>query len=109
MSAELPPNTELEIAHVLFMDVVGYSRLAIDEQTAVVARLTPKLYEGDGAFPRAPRPRANSPASPPATAWQLVFSPAGGARAMRPEICKGLKEQPHLDLRMEFTAARSTP
>ena len=39
MSAELPPNTELEIAHVLFMDVVGYSRLAIDEQTALVARL----------------------------------------------------------------------
>ena len=40
MSAELPPNTELEIAHVLFMDVVGYSKLFLtNEQTALLAEL----------------------------------------------------------------------
>jgi hypothetical protein len=27
----------LEIAHVLFMDIVGYSKLLIDEQSAVFA------------------------------------------------------------------------
>ena len=39
MSAELQPNAELEIAHVLFIDVVGYSRLLINEQSALLAEL----------------------------------------------------------------------
>ena len=33
------PNAELEIAHVLFIDIVGYSALLINEQTAAVAEL----------------------------------------------------------------------
>jgi len=32
MSAEPKPHLRLEIAHVLFIDIVGYSRLLIDEQ-----------------------------------------------------------------------------
>jgi len=39
MSAELQPNAELEIAHVLFIDVVGYSKLLINEQSALLAEL----------------------------------------------------------------------
>src|SRR5204863_198738 len=39
MSVELQPNAELEIAHVLFIDVVGYSRLLINEQSALLAEL----------------------------------------------------------------------
>ena len=37
MSAELKPHAEFEIAHVLFIDIVEYSGLAIDEQTAFVS------------------------------------------------------------------------
>ena len=33
-------NARLEIAHVLIMDVVGYSKLLITEQTRVIAELT---------------------------------------------------------------------
>src|SRR5256885_528809 len=37
MSAELEPDLQLEIAHVLFIDVVGYSKLLINEQHQRVA------------------------------------------------------------------------
>ena len=33
MSAESKPNLQLEIGHVLFIDIVGYSKLLINEQT----------------------------------------------------------------------------
>ena len=32
MSAEVKKEIQLEIAHVLFIDIVGYSKLLIDEQ-----------------------------------------------------------------------------
>ena len=32
MPAESGPGVQLEIGHVLFMDVVGYSQLLLDEQ-----------------------------------------------------------------------------
>jgi len=36
MSAEVKKEIQLEIAHVLFIDIVGYSKLSINEQRAVV-------------------------------------------------------------------------
>jgi hypothetical protein len=35
MAAEIKKEIELEIAHVLFMDIVGYSKLLINEQRGV--------------------------------------------------------------------------
>jgi hypothetical protein len=32
MATEIKKEIELEIAHVLFIDIVGYSKLLIDEQ-----------------------------------------------------------------------------
>jgi TolB-like protein/Tfp pilus assembly protein PilF len=40
MSAEVKKRIELEIAHVLFIDIVGYSKLSINEQNAAVDELT---------------------------------------------------------------------
>jgi hypothetical protein len=40
MSAEVKREIALEIAHVLFIDIVGYSKLSINEQRAVVDELT---------------------------------------------------------------------
>jgi hypothetical protein len=40
MAAEVKKEIALEIAHVLFIDVVGYSKLSIDEQRAAVDELT---------------------------------------------------------------------
>ena len=36
MSAEVKKEIELEIAHVLLIDIVGYSKLSINEQPAAV-------------------------------------------------------------------------
>ena len=34
-----PNDSRLELAHVLFIDIVGYSKRLINEQTALVQRL----------------------------------------------------------------------
>ena len=39
MSVELKKEIELEIAHVLFLDIVGYSKLSINEQHARIQEL----------------------------------------------------------------------
>jgi hypothetical protein len=36
MSAEIEKEIQLEIAHVLFIDIVGYSKLSINEQPAAI-------------------------------------------------------------------------
>ena len=40
MSADLQPDVQLEIGHVLFMDVVGYSKLLVNEQRELVQQLS---------------------------------------------------------------------
>jgi TolB-like protein/class 3 adenylate cyclase/Tfp pilus assembly protein PilF len=40
MSAEIKKEIALEIAHVLFIDIVGYSKLSINEQRAAIDELT---------------------------------------------------------------------
>jgi len=40
MAAEVKKEIQLEIAHVLFIDVVAYSKLSINEQNAAVDELT---------------------------------------------------------------------
>src|SRR5437588_12851840 len=39
MSAEVKKEIQLEIAHVLFIDIVGYSKFSINEQRAAVDEL----------------------------------------------------------------------
>ena len=40
MAAEIKKEIQLEIAHVLFIDLVGYSKLSINEQHTAVDELT---------------------------------------------------------------------
>ena len=40
MSAELESDLQLEIAHVLFIDIVGYSKLLINEQRESMQELS---------------------------------------------------------------------
>jgi hypothetical protein len=39
MPAEIKKEIQLEIAHVLFIDIVGYSKLSINEQRGAVDEL----------------------------------------------------------------------
>ena len=49
MAAEIKKEIELEIAHVLFTDIVGYSKLPIHQQRAVVERLN-EIVRGTDEF-----------------------------------------------------------
>jgi TolB-like protein/class 3 adenylate cyclase/Flp pilus assembly protein TadD len=55
MSTEVKKEVALEIAHVLFIDIVGYSKVSINEQRAVVDKLnqivrqTEEFRRADGA------------------------------------------------------------
>src|SRR5213596_3753740 len=55
MPAKLKSDPHLEIAHVLFIDVVGYSKLLVNEQRALIEQLnqivrkTPQVRKSDAA------------------------------------------------------------
>ncbi len=99
MSAELQPNAELEIAHVLFIDVVGYSRLLINEQSALFAELN-QLVRTTDHF-RTAEAVGKLIRIPIGDGMALVFftSPEAPVQCAL-EICKALQEHPHIQLRM---------
>ena len=47
MSAEIKKEIQLEIAHVLFIDIVGYSKLSINDQRAAVDELNEVVRASD--------------------------------------------------------------
>jgi len=49
MSLEHKPDLHLEIAHVLFMDVVGFSKLLINDQSEILSQLN-QLVRNTPAF-----------------------------------------------------------
>src|SRR6266404_6778123 len=99
MSAELQPNAELEIAHVLFIDVVGYSRLLINEQSALLAELN-QLVRTTHHFRTAEAARKLI-RIPVGDGMALVFftSPEAPVQCAL-EISEALKQKPAINLRM---------
>src|SRR6266403_3739719 len=99
MSAEISKQIALEIAHVLFIDIVGYSKLSTDEQRAAVDELN-ELVRASEQFQEAE------------AAGRLIKIPTGDGMALvfytspeapvqcAVEISGTLKERPHLQLRM---------
>src|SRR5437879_12096089 len=45
MAAESPTHVELKIGHVLFIDIIGYSKLLITEQSELLRKLTEIVRE----------------------------------------------------------------
>ena len=52
MSTEIKKEIALEIAHVLFIDIVGYSKLSINDQNGAVEELT-QVVRGSEQFQKA--------------------------------------------------------
>src|SRR3989475_459641 len=99
MSAEIKKEIELEIAHVLFIDIVGYSKLSINDQHAAIEELT-KIVRASEQFQRAEA--ANRLIRiPTGDGMVLVFytNPEAPAQCAV-EISCALKEHPRLQLRM---------
>src|SRR5438132_5644071 len=99
MVAKLKSDPHLEIAHVLFIDVAGYSKLLVNEQRAVMEQLnqlvrkTPQVRKSDAA-------------------GKLIRLPAGDGMALvffqtpeepvqcAMEIAKALRNYPRIQVRM---------
>src|SRR5216110_1143396 len=99
MSAEIKKEIQLEIAHVLFIDIVGYSRLSINDQHAAVEELN-QIVRASEQFQRA-EAASRLLKIPTGDGMALVFymSPEAPAQSAV-EISHALKEHPRLQLRM---------
>ena len=98
MSTEVKKEIELEIAHVLFIDIVGYSKLSINDQRAAVEELT-QVVRGSEHI-RKPKQRAlNEDRNRRWMALVFYTSPEAPAQCAV-EISRALKEHPRLQLRM---------
>ena len=99
MTADLRADSELEIAHVLFTDIVGYSRLPVDAQSELVRELN-QVVRNTAQFQKAE------------AAGKLIRIPTGDGIALAffttpdapvrcaVEISKASVEHPELRLRM---------
>src|SRR4029450_1428828 len=99
MSAEIKKEIQLDIAHVLFIDIVGYSKLSINDQHAAVEELN-RIVRASEEFQRAE------------AASRLLKIPTGDGRALvfytspeapvqcAVEVSFALKEHPRLQVRM---------
>lgn len=99
MSAEVDPNLQLEIAHVLFIDVVGYSKLLIDDQRELQQELN-QIVRSTGQF-RAAEAAGKFVRLPTGDGMALVFFTGPEAPVQCAlEISEALEKKPHLRLRM---------
>src|SRR5947208_7485253 len=99
MSTEINKQIALEIAHILFVDIVGYSKLSINDQRAAIDELN-QVVRTSEQFQNAE------------TAGRLIKIPTGDGMALvfykspeEPvkcalEISRALKEHPRLQRRM---------
>src|SRR5213080_4477250 len=99
MAAETQKEIQLEIAHVLFIDTVGYSKLSINEQRAVVDELT-QIARATEQFQKAEATERLIKIST-GDGMALVFytSPEAPVRCAM-ELSRALRDHPRLRLRI---------
>src|ERR1700687_4098219 len=99
MPSEQSSDVKFEIGHVLFIDIVGYSKLLINEQSEQIQKLKEivrateqvRLAEAEGKLLRLPTGDGGA----------LVFRTSPGAPVLcAMEIAKALKSHPELRVRM---------
>jgi tetratricopeptide (TPR) repeat protein/class 3 adenylate cyclase len=92
-------GSTLEIAHILFMDLVGYSRLPMEQQTGFIHELQ-AVVRGTHEFERAQN-EERLVVVPTGDGMVLVFfgDPTAPATCAL-EIAAALNDRPHLKLRM---------
>jgi TolB-like protein/class 3 adenylate cyclase/Tfp pilus assembly protein PilF len=99
MPADSESHLHLEIGHVLFVDIVGYSKLLINEQSERIQELT-EIVRGTVQF-RLAEAEAKLMRLPTGDGGALVFRTSPEAPVLCAlEISKALKEHPELRVRM---------
>jgi len=99
MAAEVKKEIQLEIAHLLFIDVVGYSKLLVNEQIELMQELN-RIVRGTECF-REAEASGKLIRLPTGDGMVLLFfrSPEQPARCAL-EISQVLRSQTHIQLRM---------
>jgi class 3 adenylate cyclase len=99
MSADTNWPSDVEIAHVLFMDVVGYTRLSMDQQVRLIAQLQ-KTLRGTADFQRGEALKEML-CVPAGDGVALVFfrDPVAPARCAL-QLAEALGRPPTIELRM---------
>src|SRR5215831_18309496 len=99
MAAEVKKEIELEIAHILLIDVVGYSKLLVNEQIGLLQELN-RIVRSTESF-RAAESAGKLTRVPTGDGMALLFfrSPEEPAQCAL-EISHALKDYPHIQLRM---------
>nr|MDQ6912123.1 hypothetical protein [Verrucomicrobiota bacterium] len=99
MSTDSPSTLRLEIGHVLFIDIVGYSKLLINEQGERLRKLNELVRQT--AEVRAAEAQNKLIRLPTGDGMALVFrdSPEAPARAAL-ELAAALEEHPEIPVRM---------
>jgi TolB-like protein/class 3 adenylate cyclase len=99
MPAESKPDLPLEIAHVLLMDVVGYSKLLVNEQIECLQELN-QIVRGTDTF-RTAEESGKLIRLPTGDGMALLFfrSPEEPVQCAL-EICRELKKRPPIRVRM---------
>jgi len=108
MSSELKPHLHLEVGHILFLDIVGFSRLLADEQKELVQELNQivretkqfQAAEAEGKLTRLPT----------GDGMVLVFTndPEAPVECAL-EISQKLQSRPQLKLRMGIHSGPVNP
>ncbi len=98
-SAEVKPDLPLEIAHLLLIDVVGYSKLLVNEQIELLQELN-RIVRSSESFRRA-EASGELIRVPTGDGMALLFfrSPEEPARCAL-ESSRELKNYPHIQVRM---------
>src|SRR5437899_4434683 len=99
MAAEIKKEIALEIAHVLFIDIVGYSKLSINEQHAAVEELSQIVRAAEQLQRAEAADRLLKIATGDGIALVFYTTPEAPAQCAV-QISRALKEHPHLKLRM---------
>jgi len=99
MSSELQPDLRLQIGHVLFIDIVAYSKLLINAQSELLHELN-EVVRGTEQF-RAAEAAEKLVRIPTGDGMALVFrnEPEAAAECAL-EIGRALKSHPEIQVRM---------
>jgi TolB-like protein/class 3 adenylate cyclase/Tfp pilus assembly protein PilF len=98
MADEQKSKVRLEIAHVLFIDIVGYSKLRTNEQSAQIEKLR-EIVRGTKQF-RAAEAEGKLLRLPTGDGGALAFRNPEAPVLCAEEIAKALKSHPEIRVRM---------
>src|SRR6476660_5804111 len=99
MAAEGKKEIELEIAHILFIDIVGYSKLSINEQRAAVDELNEVVRTSEQFQKAEAADRLIKIATGDGMALVFYASPEAPVRCAE-ALSRALKDHPRLRVRM---------